>query len=444
MQNAIGMINLKSFFIMVALFGFVCSVNAKGQHRRHAIRSHSVASDSSVVAAYMDSLFAYRSHADSAFRMRDTLDATVTFDSRSFRLFAPLTFFYSVAGDHMGLRSGRQDDIDQMIDAALMNVYVMHPEYVKNTERDIEKAGKLHEDIKGPIHHKVEYASRKVPVNEDNMDFPMQIVVKKPNFWTFGGDYYLQFLQNYVSGNWYKGGESNYSMVASATLQANYNNKQKLKFENKLELKLGFQTSRSDSLHSFKTSEDLIRYTGKLGLQAARNWYYTLQLVAYTQFMRGYKSNDPIVYSDILSPLNMNLSLGMSYTVKAFKGRLTGSVQMAPLAYNFRYVGRKELATRYGLDEGKRTMYDFGSECTVDLTWTLSDLIKWKTRLYGFTSYERAEVEWENTLSFQLNKYISSNIFVYPRFDDASSKRDDHHGYWQLKEYASVGFSYSF
>ena len=271
----------------------------------------------------------------------------------------------------------------------------------------------------------------------------MEIVVKKPNFWKYSGDYYLQMLQNYVSSNWYKGGESNYSMVASVTMQANYNNKQKVKFDNKLEMKLGFQTSRGDTLHSFKTSEDLIRYTGKLGLQASKKWYYSLQLIAYTQFMRGYKSNDKKVYSDILSPLNINLSVGMDYNVVWFNKKLTGNIHLAPLAYNFKYVGRKELATRYGLDEGKHTLNDFGSECTVDLTWAFTNTIKWKTRLYGYTTYERAEVEWENTISFQFNKYITSNLFIYPRFDDGA-KKDESHGYWQLKEYMSIGFAYSF
>lgn len=357
-----------------------------------------------------------------------------------------MTFYYSVSSHSFGLKDNYSgvDDVSGAIDDALMSVYVNHPGLVVASEKDLKKIGSLHEEITAPIRHKVDYSRQESTTPEESFDAPVEIVIEKPNFWTFGGDYYLQFLQNYVSGNWYKGGESNYSMVASATLQANYNNKQKVKFENKLELKLGLQTSSGDTLHNIKTSEDLIRYTGKLGLQASKNWYYTLQLIAYTQFMRGYKSNDPEVYSDILSPLNLNLSLGMSYSVNAFNGKLTGSVQLAPLAYNFRYVGRESLATRYGLDEGSHTMNDFGSEFTIDLTWAFSEMIKWKTRLYGYTTYERTELEWENTLTFQFNKYISSNIFLYPRFDDGSSVRDEHYGYWQFKEYASIGFAYSF
>ena len=281
------------------------------------------------------------------------------------------------------------------------------------------------------------------PVVEEPIFEPVEVFVSKPNFWTVKGDYYLQFLQNYISSNWHKGGESNYSMVGSLTMEANYNNKQKMKWENKLELKLGFQSSRSDSLHSFKASEDLIRYTSKLGLQASNKWYYTLQLIANTQFTHGYKSNDAFVYSDFLSPLNVNLSLGMDYTVDAFKKKLTGNLHIAPLAYNFRYVNRKELSTRYGLDEGHRVLHDFGSQFTVELLWVLSDNIKWKTRVYGYTTYKRAELEWENTFMFQFNKYISTNLFIYPRFDDGAS-RNGHHGYWQLKEFLSLGFNYSF
>lgn len=402
--------------------------------------------DSLLVKAYTDSLLSYKTVLDSVGALRiERMEYPAT-DARYFKIFTPATFYHSIAMRKMGLsedwKSG-EDGTAQEIDNALLNIYLHRPDLVANSEKRINEAGKVKKEIDAPIHNKVKYVEKSSPLPDEKPDMPVEVVVYKPNFWTFAGDYYLQFLQNYVSGNWYKGGESNYSMVASAMLQANYNNKQKVKFDNKLEMKLGFQTSRGDTLHSFKTSEDLIRYTGKLGLQASKKWYYTLQLIASTQFMRGYKSNDKFVYSDILSPLNINLSIGMDYNVSAFNKKLTGNIHLAPLAYNFRYVGREALATRYGLDEGKRTKNDFGSEMTIDLTWKFSEMIKWKTRLYAYTTYERAEVEWENTITFQFSKYISSNFFIYPRFDDGVA-RDGHHGYLQLKEYASIGFAFSF
>ena len=417
---------------------------AQATHRTR----HNKAKDTLIVKSYTDSLRNYK-------LMLDSTSINIPYsdrDPRTFYIFAPATFYYSVAKDLLQTNDDNQAkqpyDSSRDMDRIMMNIYLNHPNLVAKSERSLNRIGAVHKEMDAPIKNKVQLVTKAdaLPIEEDDeehFNLPMEIVVKKPNFWKYSGDYYLQMLQNYVSSNWYKGGESNYSMVASVTMQANYNNKQKVKLDNKLEMKLGFQTSRGDTLHSFKTSEDLIRYTGKLGLQASKKWYYSLQLIAYTQFMRGYKSNDKKVYSDILSPLNINLSVGMDYNVVWFNKKLTGNIHLAPLAYNFKYVGRKELATRYGLDEGKHTLNDFGSECTVDLTWAFTNTIKWKTRLYGYTTYERAEVEWENTISFQFNKYITSNLFIYPRFDDGA-KKDESHGYWQLKEYMSIGFAYSF
>lgn len=430
--------------ITILLLIAVSTAFAQATHRTR----HNKAKDTLIVKSYTDSLRNYKLMLDSTSINIPDSDR----DPRTFYIFAPATFYYSVAKDLLQTNDDTQTkqpyDSSRDMDKIMMNIYLNHPNLVAKSERSLNRIGAVHKEMDAPIKNKVQLVTKAdaLPIEEDDeehFNLPMEIVVKKPNFWKYSGDYYLQMLQNYVSSNWYKGGESNYSMVASVTMQANYNNKQKVKLDNKLEMKLGFQTSRGDTLHSFKTSEDLIRYTGKLGLQASKKWYYSLQLIAYTQFMRGYKSNDKKVYSDILSPLNINLSVGMDYNVVWFNKKLTGNIHLAPLAYNFKYVGRKELATRYGLDEGKHTLNDFGSECTVDLTWAFTNTIKWKTRLYGYTTYERAEVEWENTISFQFNKYITSNLFIYPRFDDGA-KKDESHGYWQLKEYMSIGFAYSF
>lgn len=164
--------------------------------------------------------------------------------------------------------------------------------------------------------------------------------------------------------------------------------------------------------------------------------------MAYTQFTKGLKNNDKYVYSDFMSPFNLNVSIGMDYTVATKNKKLTGSVHIAPFAFKFRYVDRKYLASSFGINNGHRTMEDFGSQFNAELTWTPFNNFKWKTRLYGYTTYHKYEMEWENTLTLQFNKYISTCLYLYPRFDDSVAK-DDKYKYFQFKEYFSFGFSYS-
>lgn len=367
-------------------------------------------------------------------------------DGQYFKLFAPLTFYHEVAGDQLSIASDNPDEVSQAIDQALMHVYLNRPDLVEATETEQEASGELRQDIiEQPIVQAVTMVDQAEPLPEAPEADPVEVVVEKPKFWTRKGDGYLQFMQNYVSGNWYKGGESNYSAVGSLTLEANYDNKSKWRWDNKLEMKLGFQTSRTDTVHKFKTNEDLFRYTGKVGLQAANKWYYTLQVLAYTQFARGFRANNVKTFSDFMSPFNFNVGLGMEYKVEAFDKKLTGTINLSPLAINYRYVDRTALASSFGVKTDKHThsLTDFGSQVTAGLEWKMNDVVTWKTRLYAFTSYHRAELEWENTFALRVSKYISANLFLFPRFDD-SNMWDDDLGYWQFKEYSSLGFSYIF
>ena len=336
-----------------------------------------------------------------------------TIDGRYFRLFAPTTFYHNIANKSLSIEPDQtsNDPVAEAIDAALLHIYLNRPDLVNTTETELQETGNVRADVNQPIKNQVKLVEK--------VETPV------------------------VSDNWYKGGESNYSMVGALTLEANYDNRNKWKWDNKLEMKLGFMHTRSDSVHKFKSNEDLIRYTSKVGLEAAKNWYYTLQLLAYTQFTRGLKANDLNTYSDFMSPFNLNLGLGMDYKVATKDKRLTGTVNLSPLAVNYRYVDRLDLATSYGLDEGKHSLVDFGSQVTADVTWKINDVVSWKSRLYAFTSYKRAEIEWENTFTLRVSKYISANLFLFPRFDDSGVKDDDL-GYLQFKEYSSIGFTYGF
>ena len=369
-----------------------------------------------------------------------------TIDGRYFRLFAPMTFYHNIANKSLSIEPDQagNDPVAEAIDAALLHIYLNRPDLVNTTETELQETGNVRADVNQPIKNQVKLVEKvESPVIDMPDDVPTEILIQKPKFWTKKGDGYLQFMQNFVSDNWYKGGESNYSMVGALTLEANYDNRNKWKWDNKLEMRLGFMHTRTDSVHKFKSNEDLIRFTSKVGLEAAKNWYYTLQLLAYTQFTRGLKANDLNTYSDFMSPFNLNLGLGMDYKVASKNKRLTGTVNLSPLAVNYRYVDRLDLSTSYGLDEGKHSLVDFGSQVTADVTWKINDVVSWKSRLYAFTSYKRAEIEWENTFTLRVSKYISANLFLFPRFDD-SGKKDDDLGYLQFKEYSSIGFSYGF
>ncbi len=431
------------FILSLWLLVTLACVTANAQ-RRTNVRS-TQQDTTQLVRNYMDSLRVYKAQIDSLSQANAALESA-HYNGKLYKLFVPATFYHSAAKRKLSLNTLFTDgEAGSAVDNALMGIYLRRPDLLMNSENQLLAAGTIRNDVDVAQTQNVELTEQVAPIPEDTPEAPLEteVLITKPNFWTFKGDYYLQFLQNYITTNWHKGGESNYSMLASLTLEANYNNKQKVKWDNKLEMKLGFQTSRSDTVHKFKANNDLLRLTSKLGLQAHKKWYYTLQLLAYTQFTRGLKSNDPFIYSDFFSPFDLNLGLGMDYTVETKNKRLTGNINISPVSYNFRYVGRLGLATRYGLKEGKHTMHDIGSQLTVDLTWKLAEQVTWKTRLYGYTSYKRALVEWENTLELKVSKYITTNIYVYPRFDD-SGARDSDLGYWQFMEYCSLGFNYSF
>ena len=89
------------------------------------------------------------------------------------------------------------------------------------------------------------------------------------------------------------------------------------------------------------------------------------------------------------------------------------------------------------------TKEDFGSQLTANLSWQIADQVAWKTRLYAYTSYHRGLIEWENQIELKVSKYITANLFLYPRFDD-STTRDDDMGYFQFQEYSSLGLTYNF
>lgn len=299
------------------------------------------------------------------------------------------------------------------------------------------------------------------------------IKVKKPNFWRIFGNFNFQMQQTYISDNWYKGGNNSYAVNGQFTIEANYNNKKKFSWDNKLEARLGFQTAEEYRITTFRPTSDLLRLTSKVGLQAHKHWFYTLSLQGWTQMIQTmdyYKDAQGLqrkrVKSAFLSPFEGVLSLGMDYKLEKKKFRTT--VNIAPLALKHKYVNRDELAPSFGIDEGKNHKFSFGSTLTATASWAICKILTWEGRLYAFTDYKQhhtnplnseasvfgVTAEFENTFSLKINKYLSTRLFLFPRIDTTvprvQKKDDDGNGtgeyfsYFQFKEYLSFGLDVSF
>lgn len=362
------------------------------------------------------------------------------------------TFYFFPIRDYLGTDSAKVLQSDSLrsylIGKALVAAYMSHPEYFSDTEGDImqqvvpDEKKAIAKDTLGVLD--AFRRKRQIAPETEGLFDNNKVLIRRPQFWTKTGNATLQFSQSYISHNWSGGGASSNVLQGGIVLQANYDNKRGLQFDNKLEMNLGFIATRDDTIHQYKTSSDLIRLTSNVGLQAFKNWFYSLGFVCTTQFMPGYKNNDPTTYSAFLSPLTGAFNLGMNYKLK--KDNLIDlSLILAPAAYEFKYVSRDIVdGTQFGLRPNHSTLSKIGSSVTVSSVWYIMKMLKWTTRFYYFTSYKNSLWEWENTFDFILTKYISARFYLFNRFDDSRQRSTPDESFFQLKELLSIGLNYSF
>lgn len=337
----------------------------------------------------------------------------------------------------------RSKQIDRHINQQLLSFYVSYPQLVKKNELELKGLEPLSDRymVRERKPERMMDLVTVVTTGNSGMAGDKDLLVVKPNFWTVVGQGDLQFSQNHISDNWYKGGESTKSLFAQLVWQFNYDDKQNVQFENKLEWKLGFITTPSDTVHSYKPNNDLFRLSSKLGIKAFKNWYYTLSGEFKTQLFPNYATNSDKLVTTFFSPAELNLGLGMDFKYVK-NGVCNLSVLMNPINYTrYSVASDKVDPTRFNIEEGKKSKNQIGSRVESTLKWKLQPNLMWESRLSYITDYKKVLSEWENTFTFSFNRYFSTKLFVHGRFDDSVNRKPED-SYFQLQEQLSLGLTY--
>ena len=141
-----------------------------------------------------------------------------------------------------------------------------------------------------------------------------------------------------------------------------------------------------------------------------------------------------------------NIGLGMTYNYKNKPRRLNLDVSIAPLSYNLKVSTSHRIPVKnFGIKEGHRSVSEVGSNAEVKVSWDIMWNINYTSRFFVFTDYDYLQGDWQNTVNFSINRYLSTQIFVHLRYDSSTPKDDRKSwGRWQLKEILSFGLQYQF
>lgn len=331
--------------------------------------------------------------------------------------------------------------VDTWINRQLLYFYLTYPSLVSQNEEKIQGLKAIPKELSQKVDAKSEEVLKFAQEIPDAEVLEAKLLVLKPNFWKKSGNGFLQFTQTSLSDNWYKGGESTLALLAGLVLQMNYDDKQKIQWDNTIEWRLGLITSPSDTLHKYKVNNDVLRFSSKLGYRAVTNFYYTLSAEVKTQLFSNYASNSNKLLSSLLSPAELNVGIGMDY--KYVKDKVCNlSVLINPLNYTLYSVWSNRVdPTRFNIPEGKMRASVVGSRAEAILKWRIMNSLMWESRFSYITNYQKSIGEWENTFSFAFNRFLSTKLFMLARFDDGASNKGKY-GYFQYQELLSFGLNY--
>ena len=385
------------------------------------------------------------------------LDTLVEFPPLPLQLFLPAVYDHFEfadtvkVGDPMfsgkpELRFLEERNINQRNMAMMRrHLFFQNPQNVKYNMAMLLKAPKHYETTINPLDHKI--AIHESVTGPDDRATLIAEEVKKRH-WIRAFNASIQFSQAYVSPNWYQGGNNNLNMLGQLYYNVKLNQEYhpNLLFDFTAQYKLGINSAPDDSIRNYSISDDLLQLNTNFGIKAANRWYYSFIGQFKTQLFNSYKSNTRILRSAFLSPAEFTGGIGMTYDYTNPKKTFSFKASLAPISYTLNICTNDQLdETAYGIKPGGTTVSKYGSTAELNLFWKMAPNISLRSRLFTHTDYSRVQADWENTLLFEINRFLTTQIYAHMRYDSRGVRAEGTN--WkklQVKEILSIGFSYKF
>ena len=324
------------------------------------------------------------------------------------------------------------------------HVYYNSPQYVKYSLALLPEAPKQFETVIDPSDYSVDV--KEIIVEPTAPTIAPEEVKKKHWIRTFSAS--LQFSQAYVSPNWYQGGNNNLNALGQLYYNVKLNETfhPNLLFETTAQYKLGLNNAPDDSIHAYNISEDVFQVNTTFGVKAAHRWYYSFTGQFKTQLLNNYKSNTRDLKASFLSPGELTAGIGMTYSYQNKPKTFNFNASLASISYNLKTcISDRINHETYGISQERTTKSSFGSTAEFKLAWKISYNISFNSRLFVFSDYDQLQADWENTLAFEINRFLTTQIYCHARYDNKTAYDPD--GEWrklQIKEIFSIGFAYKF
>lgn len=335
--------------------------------------------------------------------------------------------------------------IERNMAQMLYSLYFDNPQIVRYNVNMLPQAPKFYQTEIDPVDHTIEIRETiATPVNQTTL---VADEIKKRH-WIKNFSASLQFSQAYVSPNWYQGGNDNLNILGQLYYNVKLNPEYhpKLLFDFTGQYKLGLNSAPDDSLRNYSISDDLLQLNTTLGIKAVKRWYYTFTGQFKTQLFNSYKSNTRDLRSAFLSPGELRAGVGMTYNYTNNKKTVTFEASINPLTYNLTICTNEGLnETIYGIREGHNSLSTYGSSADLKLFWQMTSNISLRSRFTTYSDYDVIQADWENTLLFEINRFLTTQIYAHMRYDSQGVRAEGTN--WkkfQVKELLSIGFSYKF